>query len=64
MKGQDAEKFSLSNDLIRNGTISFALAGDRLNMKKGTYKLTCQVHFKDADIDAKPATVNVTITVK
>jgi len=63
-KGSSAEKFSLSNDLIRNGTISFALAGDKLNMKTGTYKLTCQVRFKDADADAKPATVNMVITVK
>ncbi len=64
MKGQDAQNFSLSYDLIRNGTLSFALAGDKLNMKKGTYKLTCQVYFKDADAQAKPATVNVTITVR
>lgn len=64
MKGQDAQNFSLSYDLVRNGTLSFALAGDKLNMKKGTYKLACQVYFKDADADAKPATVNVTITVK
>ncbi len=64
VKGQNAEQFSLSNDLIRNGTISFGLAGDKLSVKKGTYKLACQVRFKDADAEAKPVTVNVTVTVK
>lgn len=64
MNGANAEKFSLSNDLIRNSTISFGLAGDRTSVPTGTYKLTCQVFFKDADVNAKPATVNVVITVK
>ena len=64
MSSPNAEIFSLSNDVSRNGTISFALAGDKLKIKTGKYKLKCQVRFRDADVDVKPTTVNIEITVK
>lgn len=64
MTKKDAQLFSLSSDINRNGTISFALAGDRTNVPKGNYKLTCLVSFKDADMNAKPVAVSVNITVK
>lgn len=64
----NAENFSLStgknSDNTFDGTLRFALGGDKLKIKKGKYKLKCLVYFKDADVDAKPTTVNVVITVK
>ncbi|MDE7265912.1 MAG: hypothetical protein K2N89_00390, partial [Lachnospiraceae bacterium] len=63
----NAEIFSLStgknSDNTFDGTLRFGLGGDKLKIKKGKYKLKCQVYFKDADVDAKPTTVNVVITV-
>lgn len=63
----NAENFSLSTgknaDNTFDGTLRFALGGDKLKIKKGKYKLKCLVYFKDADVDAKPTTVNVVITV-
>ncbi|MBQ2257871.1 MAG: hypothetical protein II247_04240 [Lachnospiraceae bacterium] len=59
-----ANNFSVINNISKNGTVSFSLAGDKRNIKKGRYNLKCQVTFKDAAIDAKPATVNMTVTVK
>lgn len=59
-----ANNFSVINNISKNGTVSFSLAGDKKNIKKGRYTLKCQVTFKDAAIDAKPATVNMTVTVK
>ena len=59
-----AKNFSLTNDLSKNGTIGFSLAGDRTKMKQGTYKLKCQVLFKNADAQIKPTVINVTITIK
>lgn len=64
----NAESFTLStgkkSDNTFDGTLRFSLGGDKLKIKKGKYKLKCQVYFKDADVDAKPTTVNVVITVK
>ena len=63
-----AKYFSLSmgknTDNTFNGTLRFALSGGKLTLKKGKYKLKCQVDFKDADADVKPTTINVVITVK
>lgn len=60
----NANNFSLINNISKNGTVSFNLAGNRTKMKKGQYKVKCLVSFRDADSEAKPATVNMTITVK
>lgn len=59
-----ANNFSVINNISKNGTVSFSLAGNRNNIRKGTYTLKCQVTFKDAATDSKPATVNMTVTVK
>lgn len=59
-----ANNFSVINNISKNGTVSFGLAGSRSSIKKGTYTLKCQVTFKDAAIDSKPATVNIKVTVK
>ena len=60
----NADKFLLVNNIGKNGTVSFNLAGDRNSIRKGQYKLKCLVTFRDADSEAKPAVVNMTITVK
>ncbi len=61
---KNANSFLLVNNISKNGTVSFNLAGDRTQIKKGQYKVKCLVSFRDADPEAKPATVNMTITVK
>ncbi len=61
---RSADKFLLVNNIGKNGTVSFNLAGDRNSIRKGQYKLKCLVTFRDADSEAKPAVVNMTITVK
>ena len=60
----NANNFLLINNISKNGTVSFNLAGNRTKIKKGQYKVKCLVSFRDADPEAKPATVNMTITVK
>jgi len=60
----NANSFLLINNISKNGTVSFNLAGNRTKIKKGQYKVKCLVSFRDADSEAKPATVNMTITVK
>ncbi len=60
----NANNFLLVNNIGKNGTVSFSLAGDRTKIKKGQYKVKCLVSFRDADPEAKPATVTMTITVK
>ncbi len=60
----NANSFLLINNISKNGTVSFNLAGDRSKIKKGKYKIKCLVTFRDADPEAKPAVVNMTITVK
>lgn len=59
-----AGNFALANNLSKNGTVSFSLTGDRNKIKKGRYKIKCLVTFKDAAVNAKPAAVNMVITVK
>lgn len=59
-----ANNFSLVNNISKDGTVSFSLAGDKSRIKKGQYKVKCIVTFRDADPEAKPATVNMTINVK
>ncbi len=60
----NADKFLLVNNISKNGTVSFGLAGDKSSIKKGQYKIKCLVTFRDADSESKPAAVNMTITVK
>lgn len=60
----NANNFLLINNISKNGTVSFNLAGNRTKIKKGQYKVKCLVSFRDADPEAKLATVNMTITVK
>ncbi|MDE7321998.1 MAG: hypothetical protein K2N73_04590 [Lachnospiraceae bacterium] len=60
----NADKFLLVNNISKNGTVSFGLAGDRSSIRKGQYKIKCLVTFRDADSESKPAAVNMTITVK
>lgn len=60
----NVNNFLLINNISKNGTVSFNLAGNRTKIKKGQYKVKCLVSFRDADPEAKPATVNMTITVK
>lgn len=60
----NTDSFLLVNNVTKNGTVSFNLAGDRLRIKKGQYKVKCLVTFRDADPESKPAAVTMTITVK
>ena len=60
----NADSFLLVNNVKKDGTVSFNLAGDRLRIKKGQYKVKCLVTFRDADPESKPAAVTMTITVK
>lgn len=60
----NADSFLLVDNVKENGTVSFNLAGDRLRIKKGQYKVKCLVTFRDADPESKPAAVTMTITVK
>lgn len=60
----NVNNFLVINNISKDGTISFNLAGNRTEIKKGQYKVKCFVTFRDADPEAKPASVTMTITVK